>query len=337
MKNEFILVTGANGHLGYNLVTLLVNKGYRVRASIRKPEFKKLLENTGCEVVIADITDQEAMRKAMKGITIVFAVASVFKLWAKNPKSEIYDVNMNGCKVTLETAAENGVKRIIYVSSIASLNYSSYPINEKSGYNTDRRDMYYNSKNDSEQLAFKLAEKYNIELIAVLPSAMIGSEIIDRLSNSNEILKNIIKNKLPIETHININWIDVKDVAEGCYLAAINGKNGERYIIANEKGMSITDTIKIANLVLPQLNISKPIKISKWILYLLGYSLGIISKITKKAPAITEKEISMFYGLVQDFDISKARTELKFSPTSPELTLKNAFEYMWRYKSKLLN
>lgn len=335
-SNELVLVTGANGHLGNNLVRLLVQKGYKVRASVRNIHNKKSFEGVNCEVIYADITDKDSMIKAMNGVSIVFAVAAVFKLWAKHPKEEIYDTNMKGCRILFEAASFAQVKRIVYVSSIAALNYSSFPVNENSGYNTDRRDMYYNSKNDSEKLAFQLSEKYNIELVTVLPSAMIGSVITDKLSNSNEILKNLISNKIPLETHIYINWIDVKDVAQGCYMAAIKGRKGERYILANEKGMSLTTTIEIANQILPELKLKKPKSVPKFILYSMGYIMGIIAKITGKAPAITEKEVSMFYGLKQDFNISKAKNELEFSPIPSEKALKNAILYMWKNKEHFL-
>lgn len=336
-QKNLVLVTGANGHLGNNLVRLLISKGYQVRASVRNIKNTKPFEGLDCEVVQADITDKGSMVRALRGIETFYAVGAVFKLWAKDPQKEIYDVNINGCKVMIEAAAEAGVKRIVYVSSIAALDYTKeLPISENSGYNPDRRDMYYNSKNDGEKLAFELAKKYNIELVAVLPSAMIGGIIIDRLSNSNEILKAILNNKLPIETQITLNWIDVNDVAEGCLLAATKGQPGERYILANEKCMTITESIKLANQLFPELKLKKPIPVPKFILYAFGALLGLGAKISGKAPAMTTKEVNMFYGLVQDFDISKARKELGFNPKPSKQALKSALLYMWQERERLL-
>lgn len=334
---KLVLVTGANGHLGNNLVRLLIAKGYQVRASVRNIKNTKPFEGLDCEVVQADITDKNSMLRALRGVDIFYAVGAVFKLWAKNPQEEIYDVNMDGCKVMIEAAAEMGVKRIVYVSSIAALDYTKgIPISEGSGYNPDRRDMYYNSKNDGEKLAFELAKKYNIELVAVLPSAMIGGVIADRLSNSNDILKAILSNKLPIETKITLNWIDVNDVAEGCILAATKGRTGERYILANEKCMTISESIKLASELFPELHLKKPIPVPKFILYAFGGLLSLGAKISGKAPAMTTKEVDMFYGLVQDFDISKAKRELGFNPKPSDQALKFALSYMWQERERLL-
>ena len=162
MQNNLVLVTGANGHLGNNLVRLLIEKGYRVRASVRNIKNSEPFVGLDCEVKQADIADKQSMVEALQGVDTFYAVGAVFKLWAKDPQKEIYDVNMTGCKIMIEAAVEAGVRRIVYVSSIAALNYSKLPISEDSGYNPDRRDMYYNSKNDAEQLAFKLAAKHNI-------------------------------------------------------------------------------------------------------------------------------------------------------------------------------
>lgn len=259
---------------------------------------------------------------------MVYAVGAAFKLWAKDPVKEIYDVNLSGTKHLIEAAAEAGVKRIVYVSSIAALNYSKLPVKESDGRNPDRRDMYYNSKNDGEKLAFELAAKHGIELVAVLPSAMIGSESFGPLSVSYNILDLILKKQIPVETGIALNWVDVKDVAEGCYLAATKGRNGERYILANEICMSIKDTTKLAQILFPELKIKLPAALPKPVLYAIAWLMERGAKLSGKAPLLSVKDIAMFSGLKQDFDISKARRELGFNPKSSEQAVKEALHYL---------
>ncbi|UOX34000.1 NAD-dependent epimerase/dehydratase family protein [Flavobacterium sediminilitoris] len=327
-QKNLALVTGANGHLGNNLVRLLIEKGIPVRASVRNIKNKELFSGLNCEVVQADITDKQSLINALRDVDVFYAVGAAFKLWAKDPKKEIYDVNLEGTKLQIEAAAEAGVKRIVYVSSIAALDYSKIPTKENYGYNSDRRDMYYNSKNDGEKLAFELAKKHNIELVAVLPSAMIGSEAFAPLNVSYNIIYLILKKQIPVETNITLNWIDVKDVAEGCYLAATKGINGERYILANEKCTSIKNTTKIAQELFPELKIKMPMAVPKAILFTIAWFMEIGSKISGKAPLLTTKDIAMFSGLQQDFDISKARIELGFKPKSSEKAVKEAMKYL---------
>lgn len=327
-QKNLALVTGANGHLGNNLVRLLLDKGIPVRASVRNIKNKEPFVGLNCEVVQSDITDKNSLVRALQGVETFYAVAAVFKLWAKDPKKEIYEVNIKGTKNIVEAAVEAGVKRIVYVSSIAALNYTQLPTKESNGQNPDRRDMYYNSKNDGEKLAFELAQKHNIELVAVLPSAMIGSESFGSLSVSYNIINLILKKEIPVETGITLNWIDVKDVAEGCYLAATKGINGERYILANEKCTSIKDTTKIAQQLFPELKIKLPIAVPKPFLFLIAWFMELGSKLSGKAPLLSTKDIAMFSGLQQDFDISKARNELGFNPKKPNIAIKEAMIYL---------
>jgi dihydroflavonol-4-reductase len=294
---------------------------------------QEAFKGLACELVQSDITDKPSLVKAMQGVEIVYAVGAAFKLWAKDPVKEIYDVNISGTKYLIEAAVEAGVKRIVYVSSIAALNYEKLPTKESYGWNPDRRDTYYNSKNDGEKLAFGLAKKYGIELVAVLPSAMIGSESFGPLSVSYNILDLILKKQIPVETHIALNWVDVKDVAEGCYLAATKGRDGERYILANETCTSIKETTKIAQALFPELQIKLPAALPKPVLYAIAWMMELGRKFNGKAPLLGVKDIAMFSGLKQDFDISKARKELGFNPKSSGQAVREAMLYL-RTKAK---
>ncbi|WP_278381423.1 NAD-dependent epimerase/dehydratase family protein [Chryseobacterium arthrosphaerae] len=330
MTNHLSLVSGANGHLGNNLVRFLLKKGVPVRATVRNISNRKPFEGLNCEIVQADITDKASFVKALEGVEVFYAVGASFKLWAKDPQKEIYDVNINGTRNTIEAAAEAGVKKIVYVSSIAALNYTQLPAKESNGYNPDRRDMYYNSKNDGEKLAFELASRLGIELVSVMPSAMIGSEAFPPLNVSYGVLQLILNKKIPVDTKITLNWIDVKDVAEGCYLAAEKGRAGERYILANEKCMTITDTTILANKLYPELKLEIPRSVPKGILMTIAAIMEFTARMSGKAPVLTRKDIAMFSGLQQDFDISKARNELGFQPKDPVQAVKEALDYLLR-------
>ncbi|CAM3704525.1 NAD-dependent epimerase/dehydratase family protein [Sphingobacterium prati] len=334
-NKNLVLVSGANGHLGNNLVRLLIKKGFDVRASVRNNRNYNCFKELNCEVVHADITDKASFVRALNGVETFYAVGAAFKLWAKDPQQEIYEVNMQGTRNTIEAAAEAGVKRIIYVSSIAALDYNNLPIKESNGYNSDRRDAYYNSKNDGERLAFKLAAELGVELVSVMPGAMIGSEAFLPLNVSYSVLRLILTKQIPVDTGITLNWVDVKDVAEGCYLAAEKGKTGERYILTNEKCMSITDTTKLAQKLYPELKLSIPAAVPKFVLYAIAGLMQFIAKLKGNPPLITIKDIAMFSGLQQDFDISKARMELGFNPKSSEQAVKEALAYLMQHKELL--
>jgi dihydroflavonol-4-reductase len=66
-----------------------------------------------CEVVQADITDKASFVKALQGVHTFYAVGASFKLWAKDPKKEIYDVNMEGTVIRLKPLLKRGKKNCV--------------------------------------------------------------------------------------------------------------------------------------------------------------------------------------------------------------------------------
>lgn len=333
--NQKVLVTGANGHLGFNLCKLLVDKGYHVIATYRNPKNKNILKELNCKTSYVDIMNSQSMLAAFKGVTHLYAIGASFKMWAKKPKQEIYDINAEGTKKLFEAATKCGIKNIVYVSSVAALNFKNLPAKESNGYNSDRRNWYYNSKNDSDKLALSLGKKYGIRTVLILPSAMIGSKA-HKLSYSNKLVHQILNGEMIADTNITLNWIDVNDVALGAYLAMKKGRNGERYILANEKHTSIQKSVTIAAEHFPELNLKIPPKIPKLLLYRIATFMELGSKITGKEPLLQREYIQMFYGLKQDFDTTKAKTELGFLPKDSETALISALQYLknnWDFKN----
>lgn len=334
MSNEISLVTGANGHLGNNLVRLLLSKNLKVRATVRNITNKEPFEGLDCEVAQADITNRESLKKVFKGVTNLYAVGANFNMWAKNPKVEIYDNNVQGTRNVFDIAKECGVKNIVYVSSVASLDFTKLPANVDNGYNKDRRNWYYNSKNDSDKLAVELGEKYGIRTVLILPSAMIGSEA-HKLSYSNNLVYQVLNGEIPVDTNVTLNWVDVKDVAFGAYKAMLKGKNGERYILSNEKHTTLQESVRIASEKFPELKLKIPKKVPKCLLYSVAGLMEFSSKITSKEPQLQRHYLDMFYGLKQDYNISKSKKELDFDPKPSKEALIDALKYLkndWRNK-----
>lgn len=334
MSNEISLVTGGNGHLGNNLIRLLLSDNQKVRATVRNINNTEPFKGLDCEVVQADITDKESLKKAFQGVTNLYAVAANFSMWAKNPKTEIYDNNMQGTQNVFDIAKECGVKNIVYVSSVASLDFTKLPANVDNGYNKDRRNWYYNSKNDSDKLALELGKKYGIRTVLVLPSAMIGSKAY-KLSYSNNLVLQVLNGEIPVDTNVTLNWVDVKDVASGTYNAMTKGRDSERYILSNEKHTTLQETVKIASDLYPELKLKMPKKVPKCLLYSVAGLMEFSSKLTGKEPLLQRHYLDMFYDLKQDYDISKSKKELGFNPKPSKRALEDALKYLkydWKEK-----
>jgi len=156
---------------------------------------------------------------------------------------------------------------------------------------------------------------------------MIGSEA-HKLSYSNNLVYQALNGEIPVDTNMTLNWVDVKDVAFGAYQAMRKGRNGERYILSNEQHTTIQETVKIASELYPELKLKTPKKVPKCLLYSVAGLMEFSSKLTGKEPLLMRHYVDMFYGLKQDYDISKSRKELGYNPKSSRKALEDALAYL---------
>ncbi|MFB6456292.1 NAD-dependent epimerase/dehydratase family protein [Chitinophaga sp. Hz27] len=327
---EISLITGVNGHLGNNLLRHLLSKGEKVKGTVRDLDNATPFEDLNFSPVYADLHDENSLLKALEGVDILYQVAAVYKLWTKNPKKDIYDANMIATRNVMEAAATAGVKKIIYVSSIAALGRETWPISPET-FNNETKNLYYKSKIDSERLAWKMAKAHHIQMVSVCPSAMIGA-VCTHLTPSQQTLKMVLDKQIKIDAQFYFNWVDVKDVAAGCYLAAQKGRNGERYALGTTTAIGITEIAAIAQQMFPELDLQLPSKSPQWLLYVNAWLMELVSGITGKKPKLLVNQVRMYFNVHQDMDISKSERDLGYDPTSPRIAIGNALKYLYQHK-----
>jgi len=181
------LVLGANGHLGNNLVRSLLKNGSNVRAGVRNINYGELFHDLGCDVAYADLMDKDSLFAAMDGVDTLYVAAAAYKSWAKDVWKEIINVNVEGTRNIMEAAAAQGVNKIVYVSSTFTLDHGKPPMDE-TGWNDNYADPYSRSKTEAEKLAWDLAGRYNLWMVSILPSGMIGPNCYGHLTPTMEVL-----------------------------------------------------------------------------------------------------------------------------------------------------
>ncbi|MHB1737843.1 MAG: NAD-dependent epimerase/dehydratase family protein [Acidithiobacillus sp.] len=324
MQNT-VLVTGANGHLGNNLVRVLLGKGEKVVAGIRNPANRAALAGLECDITQIDLLDRSSLVKAMTGVSVLYQVGAVFKHWAKDPEREIYQANLQGTRNALEAAAEAGVRRIVYVSSLGALDRSLTPITEIT-WNPVTSNVYFRSKVDSEKLAWKLAGELALDVVSVLPGAMIGENCF-AMTPTMSLFRTILSGKLTANPGFFFNFVDVADIADGCWLAATRGRPGERYLLANEKCTGIEEIIRNAQQEFPDSEIKMPPTPPRALLCLIVSLMEWVSKIRGVEPDLQRNYLTEF-SVREVCDISKARRELGFNPKPPGEVLVNTLRYV---------
>jgi dihydroflavonol-4-reductase len=318
------LVTGANGHLGNTLVKELLARGQLVRAGVRDPQHATQLKALGCDVVRAELLDPESLRQALQGVDVLYQVAAVFKHWAKNPYAEIVEVNVQGTRNVLRAAAEAGVKRVVYVSSVAAVGHNGQQLDE-THWNTDQQNPYYLSKILSERAAWETAHALDLSMVAVLPSAIIGPNA-TRLTDTMAFLAAVLGRKLALDPNFHFNFVDVRDVADGLIRAAENGRPGQRYILANRQSSSLAEVIAALNACCPGYRL--PARAPKALLLLIAWLQEQRTTYTGKPAELLRSQVRMFYGVQQRYCIDKAVTELGYQPRPAQEALAQAFMHL---------
>ena len=115
-----VLVTGATGFVGSAVVRLLLARGERVRVLARAGSDRGNIADLAVEVAIGDLRDEASLRQAMAGCEALYHVAADYRIWAPRV-AELYEVNVEGTERLMRVAAEAGVGRIVYTSSVATL------------------------------------------------------------------------------------------------------------------------------------------------------------------------------------------------------------------------
>ena len=325
--NNLNLVTGANGHLGNNLVRALLARGdaQQVRASVRNPNNRAPFEGLDCEIVQADLLDKNSLLRAMEGVDTLYQVAAVFKHWARDPQKEIVGPNLQGTRNVLEAAAEQRVRRVVYVSSEVTLDDRVSSVDESTWRSEFHGNPYVQSKTESERLAWQLAGELGLDMVSVLPGAIIGPHCF-RLTPTMHYLQQALTGEVFVDVNFYFTFVDVRDVAEGMVAAAQKGQRGERYLLATKDPVSTQQIIALAREINPK--VKKPRRAPKFLLQIMSSAMELAGKITGKQPLLLRSQVELFYGVAPRKDISKARTELGFNPRPPETAVREALAYL---------
>jgi dihydroflavonol-4-reductase len=228
------LVTGGTGFIGGAVVRRLLEAGHEVKALVRPGADTRQLGGLPVEQVTGNLRDPESLRRGMTGCTWVFHVAALYSFWGYR-WNDFYETNVEGTRLVLEAARDEGAERIVYTSSIAALGVHKdrSPADEDTpGSLADRIGPYQRSKFLAEGIARDFARQ-GLPVVIVNPSAPVG--IGDhKPTPTGQIIVDFLKGRIFGYVDTGLNIVDVEDVAAGHLLAAERGGVGRRYILGGE-------------------------------------------------------------------------------------------------------
>ena len=156
------LVTGASGFLGSHLAEALVARGESVRALVRPTSSTAHLQSLGVELAYGDLTDEQSLRTALRGIERVYHCAALVADWGAS-WAAFRAANVTGLRSLLEAATAVGVRRFIHVSTSDVYGYPDSPNDETAPYRL-RGWPYGDTKIAGEQLVWAYYREHGLPI-----------------------------------------------------------------------------------------------------------------------------------------------------------------------------
>ncbi|MFC3416123.1 NAD-dependent epimerase/dehydratase family protein [Algoriphagus hitonicola] len=231
LKNTPVLVTGATGFVGSRLSELLATREEAQVTGIgRNLDRVSYLKNMGVVLQAADILDEEALKKWVKGKDIVIHTAAA--LVADLAMAQ--KVNVDATETLIRLAAEAGVSRFVHVSTVGACDMTNLTLVEESApLALNHSSVYPKTKAEAEKRAIETAAAYGMELSIVRPTMIYGpghgvwSEgMFSAILKGNPVLFG--------DGSGNFHPVYIDDVVEGLILCAIHPKAaGETFNLSN--------------------------------------------------------------------------------------------------------
>jgi len=222
------LVTGATGLLGNNVVRLLLARGQAVRVLVRAGSDERPLAGLNVERMIGDVTDAEAVERAVAGVKVVIhSAAHVHLGWKQWDRHRA--INVEGTRNVARAARRHGA-RLVHVSAINALGLGrlEQPADEESALEGIVPCPYVVTKRQAEEVVLDEVGQ-GLNAVIVNPGCMFGPW--DWKPSSGKMLLAVTRVAMVAPLGA-ASFCDARDVAEGTLAAAERGQCGRRYILA---------------------------------------------------------------------------------------------------------
>lgn len=312
-----VLITGAGGLIGKDLVLSQLDRGHQVRAlDLNVASLKPFVERANLEIVTGDLTDSSSIAAIVAEVDVVYHLASAH-LDPGLSDSEYFRVNVTATRKLLEEAQKAGVGRFVHCSSNGVFGrIERLPANEATPCRPTN--IYERTKLLGEQEALAIFRKCRFPVVVARPSWVIGPSC----PRTVRLMRAVFHGRFVVfgSGRTLRHPIYITDAVRGLELCALRGKPGEVYLLAGEKPVTVTELVEtiasLRGLRLPSVRL--PIFFGLAAAFLLQ---GACELLRRRAP-FTVRTLDFFIKN-NAYDISKARRELGFVPS---VTLREGLE-----------
>lgn len=232
-----VLVTGASGHLGANLVARLLADGERVRVLLQPGCDNSAVDGLDVERVLGDFRDPEPAGAAVKGCQRVYHCGAMISTIQGNAehRRQLFDTNVIGTRNILEAALIHGVARVVVTGSFSAVGHHlddpSAPSDESVPFYPFRRAMPYERTKLLAELECLRAVVRGLDVVVATSCAILGGN--DFLpSRMGKTLCDFANGRLRAYVPGGFEFVSARDIVSGHQLAMSRGRTGEKYIFS---------------------------------------------------------------------------------------------------------
>jgi len=229
-QNKKILITGATGLVGNELLRQLLDAGFKVRAIYNSTPLS--LSHPSLEIIQCDILDVEGLEEAMADVTHVYHCAAIVSYDHKD-KHQLLKINIEGTANVVNACIDAGVKKLVHVSSVAALGRirKGEMVSEKMSWTEETSNSIYGKSKYFGELEVWRGIGEGLKAVIVNPSLILGGDNWE--TGSSAIFKNAY-NEFKWYTDGISGFVDVKDVARAMILLMNSEITAQRYILNAE-------------------------------------------------------------------------------------------------------
>ncbi len=316
-----IVVTGANGFLGNNLVRQLLDRQLKVRCMVRPTSDLSSLADLDVETVTGDLRDPASLLQAFRGAEQVYNLAGVIAI-APGRERLMSEVNAEGAARVAEACLAANVRRLCHVSSCHALKLPPHPedvFDERQPFDPEMRMIYGRTKALGALAVLEAHHSQGLDAVVACPTGIVGPRDF-RPSEMGATIADYARGRLAAITPGGYDFVDVRDVASGLIALADQGRSGEYYLLSGQQ-VSISWLVTELSKLLGER--SKPRPVGGPLLYLIADLVTVASRLAGARPRITRDALDTLLSNA-NFTHAKATADVGYQPRALAESLSDA-------------